>query len=185
MRADVLQIDYQVGDAEAAIRGRMFDAVISTCGIMLPPGPRPPRELARVCRPGGRIALTTWLPDGNVFKMFQIMKRYMPPPPAPPPSPFDWGNPERIRQLLSRSFELKMERAVSYYREPSAEAAWDISSPVMARPGCWRRRSIRPRRGGLRADFVAFHAGFSTAIGICVPREYWLTVGDGTPLGGA
>jgi hypothetical protein len=33
------------------------------------------------------------------------------------------------------------------------------------------------KREALRADFVAFHAGFPTALGICVPREYWLTVG--------
>ena len=47
----------------------------------------------------------------------------MPPPPAPaPPSPFEWGNPDRIRQLLGEDFELKFERGVSYYREPSARS---------------------------------------------------------------
>ena len=39
-------------------------------------------ELARVCRKGGRIALTTWTPDGGVAKMFQVMKAYMPRPAA-------------------------------------------------------------------------------------------------------
>jgi hypothetical protein len=29
----------------------------------------------------------------------------------------------------------------------------------------------------LRADFTACHAGFATDLGICVPREYWLTLG--------
>ncbi len=82
-----------------------------------------------MCRPGGRIALTTWTSDGNLFKMFQVMKAYMPPPAAPaPPSPFEWGNTDRIRQLLGEDFELKFERAVSYYREPSAEAAWETFS---------------------------------------------------------
>jgi len=29
----------------------------------------------------------------------------------------------------------------------------------------------------LRRDFIAFHDGFPTEIGICVPREYWMTFG--------
>jgi hypothetical protein len=33
------------------------------------------------------------------------------------------------------------------------------------------------RRADLRRDFIAFHEGFRTELGICVPREYLLTVG--------
>ncbi len=56
-----------------------FDAIVSTCGVMFASRPEAAaKELARVCRPGGRIALTTWTSDGNLFKMFQVMKAYMP-----------------------------------------------------------------------------------------------------------
>ena len=34
------------------------------------------------------------------------------------------------------------------------------------------------RRSALQDDFIAFHEGFRTELGICVPRDYWLTVGD-------
>src|SRR4030095_4808990 len=98
--AEGLRIDYQVGDAEKLpFKDGEFDAVVSTCGVMFASRPEAAAgELARVCRKGGRIALTTWLSDGNLFKMFQVMKRYMPPPPNPaPPSPFEWGRPERIK----------------------------------------------------------------------------------------
>jgi SAM-dependent methyltransferase len=178
--ADVLPIDYRVGDAEALpFEDASFDAVISTVGVMFVTRPEAAaKELARVCRPGGRIALTTWLQDGNVFKMFQIMKRYMPPPPLPAPSsPFEWGSPDRLRQLLNRSFELKMERAVSYYREPSAEAAWETFVSGYGPTRTLAASLDAARREALRSDFVAFHAGFATALGICVPREYWLTIG--------
>ncbi len=102
----------------------------------------------------------------------------MPPPAAPaPPSPFEWGNTDRIRQLLGEDFELKFERAVSYYREPSADAAWETFSTSYG-PTKTLAESLDPaRRRAFRADFIAFHAGFPTALGICVPREYWLTVG--------
>lgn len=175
-----LPVRYRQGDAEdLPFDGASFDAIVSTYGVMFASRPdAAAKELARVCKPGGRIALTTWTLDGNVFKMFQVMKAYMPAPPAPaPPSPFEWGNIDRIRQLLGGEFDLKFERAVSYYREPSAEAAWETFSTGYG-PTKALADGLEPsRREQLRADFVAFHAGFSTALGICVPREYWLTVG--------
>jgi SAM-dependent methyltransferase len=179
-KAENLGIAYQVADAEKLpFADGSFDAVVSTFGVMFATRPEAAaREIARVCRPGGRMALTTWTPDGNIFRMFQVMKRYMAAPPVPaPPSPFEWGNPDRIRELLGRSFELTFERGVSYYREPSAEAAWETFStgygPTKSLAG-----GLDPdRRAALRAEFVAFHAGFATSLGICVPREYWVTVG--------
>ena len=179
-RAANMSIDYQIGDAEnLPFEDGSFDAVVSTCGVMFATRPQAAaRELARVTRKGGRIALTTWLQDGNLFKMFQVMKRYMPPPPqSAPPSPFEWGNPDRVRDLLGSAFELKFERGVSYYREPSAEAAWETFSTSYG-PTKTLAASLDPyRREALRRDFIDFHAGFPTALGICVPREYWLTVG--------
>jgi SAM-dependent methyltransferase len=175
-----LAIRYLPGDAEdLPFDDATFDAVVSTCGVMFASRPEAAaQELARIVRPGGRIALTTWTSDGNLFKMFQVMKPYMAAPPAPaPPSPVEWGNTDRIRQLLGQDFELKFERAVSYYRETSAEAAWDTFSTSYG-PLKMLADTLDPaKREALRADFIAFHAGFPTSLGICVPREYWLTVG--------
>jgi SAM-dependent methyltransferase len=178
--AEQLRIRYLQGDAEELpFDDESFDAVVSTCGIMFATRPEAAaQELARVCRRGGRIALTTWTSDGNLFKMFQVMKPLMPAPPPPaPPSPIEWGNTDRVRKLLGETFELRFERAVSYYREPSAEAAWDTFSTSYGPTKMLADTLEASRREQLRADFIAFHAGFPTALGICVPREYWLTVG--------
>jgi hypothetical protein len=135
-------------------------------------------ELARVIRKDGRIALTTWLPDSNVFEMFKIMKRYMAPPPDPaPPSPFEWGRPERVRALLGKDFDLKFERGTSFYREPSGEAAWQTFSTNYGPTRALASSLDESRRAELRRDFIAFHEGFGTELGICVPREYLLTIG--------
>jgi SAM-dependent methyltransferase len=178
--AERLPIRYLQGDAEELpFEDASFDAIVSTCGVMFASRPEAAaKEMGRIVRPGGRIAITTWTSDGNLFKMFQVMKAYMPAPPSPaPPSPFEWGNTDRIRQLLGEEFELKFERAVSYYREASAEAAWDTFSTSYG-PTKALADSLEPsRRELLRADFIAFHGGFPTPLGICVPREYWLTVG--------
>ena len=178
--AEQLRIRYMQADAEELpFEDASFDAVVSTCGVMFASRPEAAaNELARIVRPGGRIALTTWTSDGNLFKMFQVMKPYMPPPAAPaPPSPFEWGNTDRIKQLLGDYFELKFERAVSYYREPSAVAAWETFSTSYGPTKALADNLEPSRREALREDFIAFHAGFPTALGICVPREYWLTVG--------
>ena len=37
--------------------------------------------------------------------------------------------------------------------------------------------AARVQAEAFQRDFIAFHAGFSTDLGICVPRDYWLTVG--------
>ena len=178
--AEGLAIEYKVGDAESLpfIDGS-FDAVISTCGIMFASSPEAAAaELARVCRKGGRIALTTWLSDSNLAKMFQVMKPYMPPPPVPaPPSPFEWGRIERIRELLGGTFDLKFEKGVSNYREPSGEAAWITFSSGYGPTKALATSLDEARRAELRRDFIAFHDGFPTELGICVPREYWVTSG--------
>jgi SAM-dependent methyltransferase len=175
-----LDIVYEVGDAEELpFADGAFDAVISTCGIMFASRPEAAAsELARVCRKGGRVAMTTWLPDSNLFKMFLVMKPYMPPPPNPaPPSPFEWGKTERITELLGSSFDLKFEKGISYYREPNGEAAWQTFSNGYGPTKTLAGNLDQARRAELHRDFVAFHDGFKTDLGICVPREYWVTVG--------
>ena len=177
---DNLSINYQLGDAEELPSDAgSYDAVVSTYGVMFASRPEAAAaEIARVCRKGGRMAITTWLKDGNVFQMFKIMKQYMPAPASPaPPSPFEWGNVDRIRELLGGAFDLRFESGVSFYREPSAEAAWETFSTGYG-PTKSLAASLDPdRREALRRQFVAFHAGFATDLGICVPREYVLAVG--------
>ncbi len=175
-----LDIAYRVGDAEGLpFNDGEFDAVVSTCGVMFASRPEAAAgEIARVTRKGGRMALTTWLPDSNLFKMFLVMRRYMPPPPNPaPPSPFEWGKQDRVRELLGNAFDLRFEQATSFYREPSGEAAWNTFSTSYGPTKSLAANLDASRRAELRRDFIAFHDGFPTELGICVPREYLLTVG--------
>ena len=179
-RAEGLDIAYRVGDAESLpFDDGAFDAAISTCGIMFASRPEvASEELARVCRKGGRIALTTWLPDSNLFRMYLVMKPYMAPPPDPaPPSPFEWGRAERVRALLGGKFDLKFEEGVSFYREPSAEAAWETFSNGYGPTRSLAASLDDERRAALKRDFIAFHDGFRTDLGICVPRTYLVTHG--------
>src|SRR5687768_2676987 len=72
--AEGVQIDLVEGDAEAIpFVDRSFDAVLSVFGSMFAPDQqRAADELARVCRPGGRIGLATWTPDGFIGEMLKV-----------------------------------------------------------------------------------------------------------------
>lgn len=77
-------IDFRVADAEALpFEDASFDAATSTFGVMFAARPETTaREMARVCKRGGRLGLVTWVPEGTVTGIFQTMRPYMPPPPA-------------------------------------------------------------------------------------------------------
>ncbi len=179
-KAEGLNIAYEIADAEKLpYPDGSFDVIVSTFGVMFVSRPEAAAtELARVCRKGGRIGLATWLPEGNAYKMFLVMRGYMPPPPAPaPPSPFAWGNRDRVQELLGHSFDLKFEEGTTTYYDRDGNAAWGAFvagyGPTKALAG----NLDEARRAQLQQDFVAFHDGFASALGIAVPREYLLTIG--------
>jgi SAM-dependent methyltransferase len=97
--AEDLHIRVDQGDAEdLPYRDASFDIVISLIGAMFAPRPQlVAAEMIRVCRPGGRIAMGNWTPDGHVGQMFTIIGRHVPPP-ACVPSPLLWGDPATCRQ---------------------------------------------------------------------------------------
>ena len=179
-RAANLKIDFKVGDAEKVdLPSAGFDVVTSTCGVMFASRPEEvAKELARLCRPGGRIGLTTWPPTSTLAKMFQMMKPYMPPPPVPaPPSPFEWGRQERVSELLGRDFELKFEIGTTVLRMPSGEAVWEIFSDGYG-PTKALYQNAGDRKEDLKRDFVAFHDAYRTNdLGVAMPREYLVTFG--------
>ena len=82
--AERLGIAFQQADAEALpFADESFDAVVSTFGVMFTPDQeRAAAELMRVCRPGGKIGLANWTPDGFIGQVFKTLGKYLPPPAA-------------------------------------------------------------------------------------------------------
>ena len=78
-------------------------------------------ELLRVCKPGGKIGLANWTPDGFVGNMFRTVGKHVPPPPGIKPPPL-WGAEERLRELLGEGISSLHARRRSYaFRYLSAE----------------------------------------------------------------
>jgi SAM-dependent methyltransferase len=175
-----LSIDYVLGDAEKMpFPDCSFDAVISTFGVMFSPKPEAvAADLARVVRRGGRLALATWASEGTVLDLFKVMKPYLPPPLDPaPPSPFAWGDRERVKALLGSSFDLAFEEGITTFRIPDAERAWELYVETYGPTKVLAESLDGARRSALKEDMIAFMNRFRGSLGISLPREYLLTVG--------
>src|SRR6478672_11112154 len=96
--AEGLDVEFVEGDAqELPFEDAKFDVVLSTFGAMFAPDQaKTAAELLRVCRPGGRIGMANWTPDGLVF--FPLIAKHAPLPPGIDP-PSLWGTEERVREL--------------------------------------------------------------------------------------
>ena len=118
-------VTWQVADAQALpFPDAAFDVVLSVVGAMFAPDHEATaRELLRVCRPGGTIAMANWTPGGEVGRFFAILARYG--PTGPGPAPTAWGDPA--------------------HRHPPARAR-DRHHVALARPAGLRRAACRARR---------------------------------------
>jgi ubiquinone/menaquinone biosynthesis C-methylase UbiE len=113
--AERLDIEFVEGAAAELPFGEgEFDVVTSIFGVMFEPDQeQAAAELLRVCKPGGRIGLASWVPDGPVSEMFATLSKYAPPPPGLKP-PVLWGTEERVRELLGDGIsDLRSERVKS------------------------------------------------------------------------
>jgi len=97
-------VKFQEADAEdLPFPEASFDAVLSTFGVMFTPNQeKAAGELARVCKPKGKIGLANWTPESFIGQVFKTIGKYLPPAPGVK-SPALWGTKERIEELFGRS----------------------------------------------------------------------------------
>lgn len=111
-QAERLAVTFMEADAERPpFPDGSFDAVLSTFGVMFAPDQaRAARELMRVARPGGRIALASWTPEGFLGELLRTVGRYVPPVPGLE-SPLRWGSPAGLADLFGSDVAtVRMER---------------------------------------------------------------------------
>ncbi|WP_242343828.1 class I SAM-dependent methyltransferase [Anaeromyxobacter terrae] len=121
--ADGLALELRDGDAEALpFADGAFDVVLSTFGVMFTPDqPRAARELLRVCRHGGRIALASWTADGFIGEVFKTIGAHVPPP-SGLRSPMAWGTEPRLAELFggeARAIRTQRRDFLFRYRSPA------------------------------------------------------------------
>jgi SAM-dependent methyltransferase len=121
--AEHLSVEFLEGDAEKIpFPADSFDAVISIYGVMFAPNHRvAASEMMRVCRPGGRIALACWTPQGFIGETFRLFSRYLPPAPGLQP-PVRWGEEAYQRELFGdAAASVTSHQRTAIFRYRSAE----------------------------------------------------------------
>jgi SAM-dependent methyltransferase len=178
-----LDIDYRVGDAEALeFADAGFDLVTSTCGVMFAPDHAAvARELARVTKQGGRIALACWTPDSGLARMFEVMRPFQPAPPPPGVgNQFDWGREDYVSDLLGGDFALEFVHGDSVLKADSGESVWQLFSTEYGPTKTLADSLDEERREELHDAFVDLHEQSRTNGGIEFSRTYLLTLGTRT-----
>lgn len=99
------RVEFLEGDAQALpLPDDAFDVALSTFGCMFAPDhARTAAELARVVRPGGRIAFTGWSPVDGPGAFLRLVATYLPPPPESAGNPLSWGDEAYVRELFARA----------------------------------------------------------------------------------
>jgi len=125
--ADGLTLEFREADAEALpFADGAFDAVVSTFGVMFAPNQeQAAAELLRVCKPGGKIGLANWTPNGLIGQVFATLGKHLPPP-AGAKSPALWG----ARDRLTGMFGLSAARSRSSRASSTSAIARRITSSM-------------------------------------------------------
>jgi SAM-dependent methyltransferase len=176
---DRLTINWLVGDAERLpIPNASADVVLSVFGVMYASDHEAAAaELARVVRPGGRVALAAWLPHGFLPALGQVFGSYLPPPPSRSMSPGRWGDIQQLRSLVGAHGLQLSEHRVKHLNLslPDARSAADFLIDTAGHVVAERQRLIQSGRwDGLHeavARFVDGHASPSNH-GLTIRLDY-------------
>ncbi|MCM2254083.1 MAG: class I SAM-dependent methyltransferase [Vicinamibacteria bacterium] len=174
--ADGLDIAFQVADAEALpFADGAFDVALSTFGVMFAPDQQQAaRELLRVVRPGGKIGLANWTPDGFVGQLFEVVSTFVAPPPGLRP-PMEWGTASRLRELFGRGVAaLRTERRVYTFRYHSAEHWIEVFRTYYGPTHKAFAALDEQGQLALHAALLAFLARWDRGNGraLCIPGDY-------------
>ena len=120
-----VEAEFIVADAQRLpFDAAAFDVVASAFGVNFAPDhAAAAAELARVCRPGGRLGLSLMPPDSRAAALWTLIRRFR----ASGDHPAAWGTEGRARELLGEWFELEA-RAHETPPEPDRppEEVWEF-----------------------------------------------------------
>lgn len=171
-----LSITFLEADAEnLPFPAASFDVVLSVLGVMFTPDQeRAAREMLRVCRPGGKIGLVNWTPDGFFREIGQVMAVYAPPPLGLKP-PALWGTEERVRELFGKRItSLQSQKRLFFHRYRSLHHAVAVTCQDFG-PAVAALQALQPvARESLAHDLQEMfeRANQATDGTVMVPAEY-------------
>jgi len=173
-RAERLDIEFVEGDAEnLPFDDGAFDVALSTYGVMFAPDhERTARELVRVVRPGGKIGLANWTPDGFIGQLLKTVGKHVPAP-AGVASPILWGTEEHLREIFPRMRAIRAARKHFVFRYESASHFVDVFRRFYGPTHTAFNKLDAEGQAALAADMIELCSRFNRrATSLVVPAEY-------------
>jgi len=127
-KAERLNVAFREADAEALpFQPASFDVVVSTFGVMFTADQdKAASEMLRVCKPGGKIGLANWTPEGYIGRLFKVLGKHLPPP-AGVKSPALWGTRARITEMFgAQASNIVTEPRMFAFRYRSPQHCLDV-----------------------------------------------------------
>jgi ubiquinone/menaquinone biosynthesis C-methylase UbiE len=176
--AERLPVAFQEADAEKLpFADASFDVVLSTFGVMFTPDQQQAaNEMLRVCRPGGKVGLANWTPEGFIGQLFKTIGKYAPPAPGVK-SPALWGTEAHLDALFGGKAVVAAESRHFAFRYKSPEHMLNVFrtyyGPVLKAFAAIDSSSQQ----SLEADILALVGKFNAAEdGTVVVRSEYLEV---------
>ncbi|WP_432936041.1 class I SAM-dependent methyltransferase [Kribbella sp. CA-253562] len=180
-----VEIEWVEADAEhLPFEDGRFDRVFSTFGHMFAPDhAKAGAELARVCRPGGTIALTTWVPTGYSGRLFGVLAGHLPGPPPAGPGPVAWGEPDHVREMIP-GVKFTFHTDTVELTAPTVEQFADFYAENFG-PLVLARQAVGDGWPAMRDDILAYDNEWNTATDgtVRILAEYLVSIGT-TPARG-
>ncbi len=177
-----VRVAWVQGDAQAMpFDDASFDRVLSCVGVQFcADGHAAARELVRLCRPGGQMALIAWTPEGFIGRVLVAVSRATGAV-RPGPSPLDWGREASVRAWFEAAGEVTMRR--EHVDMPARSAAEWVDYMAEAYGPLARARAALAPQGAwehLREELCEIAAAHASddANGFAGRAEYLATVVD-------
>lgn len=174
-----LAIDWVEGDAEELpFPDGSFDVVLSSFGCMFAPRHTVVAgEMTRILRPGGRLGLCAWTPEGTIGEFFRVVGAYLPPAPEYVDPPLAWGSEDTVRSLFE-GIELSFSREMGMIHHPSVAEGVDCYATQFG-PVVLAREALGSRWPALRQDLVElFERNNTSGSSLVLPAEYLVIRGQ-------
>ena len=174
--AEGLPVKFEQADAEnLPYSDHHFDVVLSTFGVMFTPDQdKAAAEMARACKPGGRVGLANWTPTSFIGELFKLIGKYLPPA-AGVKSPALWGTEARLRELFGERLDsISIERKNFVFRYHSAAHWLEVFRTFYGPMHKTFGALDAAKQGPLAADLIALAEKFNRATDgtLVAPSEY-------------
>jgi SAM-dependent methyltransferase len=185
--AEGLEVTWLVADAtDLDLPDASFDLVASVFGAMFAPDPTAvARELARVLRPGGTLALANYGRAGFLGALSRRIER-LGPPSTEPYSPFDWGEPNLVvERLRPWTTDIRVQAHEATFQFSTPEEAWGFTELTNGPLNAMRQLLPAADYAQLAADVRAIIVEVGRAAGsrFVLPWSYLTVLASRLPPG--